>query len=288
MNLKETEARSIARQGSGVTMTDDLNSVREALPRRLFLHRLNPLAKVAAPLPAVALLFFVRDMAIPIGLGLLALTTLCVGARPRPPMALTLVLGTPALIALLTVSVGVWTDPAGVADTPILVRIGDISVREGALLVGFLAALRMVAILLSMLLLAAGTDGPELVRALVAQLRVPYRFGYAALAAFHFVPRFKYELDLIRQAHRVRGTGSGCGPVAAARRGWGYLIPLLAGAIRHAERVALAMDARAFGAYPIRTERDPSRWRASDSAFVLLYWAVAGVIVGVAVLLELS
>jgi hypothetical protein len=32
-------------------------------------------------------------------------------------------------------------------------------------------------------------------------------------------------------------------------------VPLLAGAIRHAERVALAMDARAFGAHPDRTER---------------------------------
>ena len=60
----------------------------------------------------------------------------------------------------------------------------------------------------------------------------------------------------------------------------GTAIPLLASAIRHAERVALAMDARAFGAHPTRTERTLSRWRARDTAaqnsstnaVVAIYW----------------
>jgi energy-coupling factor transport system permease protein len=98
-------------------------------------------------------------------------------------------------------------------------------------------------------------ERPDLVRASVQQLRVPYRVGYTALAAFRFVPRFGHELDVIRQAHRVRGAHGGRGPFAAVARWWGYIVPLLAGAIRHAERVALAMDARAFGAHPDRTER---------------------------------
>ena len=53
------------------------------------------------------------------------------------------------------------------------------------------------------------------------------------------------------------------------------VVPLLAGAIRHAERVALAMDARAFGAHPDRTERTISRWRRRDTVFVIAFW-VAG------------
>ena len=58
------------------------------------------------------------------------------------------------------------------------------------------------------------------------------------------------------------------------RRGIGYSIPLLASAIRHAERVALAMDARAFGAHDTRTERVLSRWRARDTVFVAAFWMV--------------
>nr|MDQ2697790.1 energy-coupling factor transporter transmembrane protein EcfT [Actinomycetota bacterium] len=57
-----------------------------------------------------------------------------------------------------------------------------------------------------------------------------------------------------------------------------YAVPLLASAIRHAERVALAMDARAFGAHPTRTERVISRWRARDSMFVLLFWVASAAI----------
>jgi energy-coupling factor transport system permease protein len=47
------------------------------------------------------------------------------------------------------------------------------------------------------------------------------------------------------------------------------MVPLLAGGIRHAERVALAMDARGFGAVDNRTyfRRSVFGWR--DVAFAL-------------------
>ena len=75
----------------------------------------------------------------------------------------------------------------------------------------------------SSLSLIAGltTTGPDLVRATVQQLRVPYRIGYTALAAFRFVPRFGHELEVIRQAHRVRGAHGGRGPFAAVARWFG-------------------------------------------------------------------
>jgi len=118
----------------------------------------------------------------------------------------------------------------------------------------------------------------------VQNLRVPYRIGYTALAALRFVPRFGHELEVIRAAHRVRGTDTRRGPVAAVRRAIGYSIPLLASAIRHAERVALAMDARAFGAHATRTERTLSRWRVRDTVFVVAFWAVGAAVYVLAVL----
>ena len=105
--------------------------------------------------------------------------------------------------------------------------------------------------------------------------RPPWAFlGYTALAAYRFVPRFGYELSVIRAAHRVRGHGfggrfGGRGPVARLVRGWGYVVPLLASGIRHAERVALSMDARAFGAHRTRTERHLVPWRTRDTVFVI-------------------
>jgi energy-coupling factor transport system permease protein len=87
---------------------------------------------------------------------------------------------------------------------------------------------------------------------------------------------------VIRAAHRVRGTDTRRGPIAAVRRGIGYSIPLLASAIRHAERVALAMDARAFGAHDTRTERVVSRWRVRDTVFVVAFWVVGVAVYAVA------
>src|SRR5690606_23920782 len=97
--------------------------------------------------------------------------------------------------------------------------------------------------------------------------------GYTALAAYRFVPRFGYELSVIRAAHRVRGHGftgpfGAQGPISRLRRGWGYIVPLLASGIRHAERVALSMDSRAFGAHPTRTERHLLPCRTRDTVFI--------------------
>jgi energy-coupling factor transport system permease protein len=167
-----------------------------------------------------------------------------------------------------------WVDASRVDTTAVVVQIGEWRLFAGALEVGFATALRLGAIITLALLSGLTTTGPDLVRAIVQQLRVPYRIGYTALAAFRFVPRFAHELDIIRQAHRVRGAHGGRGPFAAVARGVGYVVPLLAGAIRHAERVALAMDARAFGAYSDRTERYDVPFRIRDTVFMLLFWAV--------------
>jgi energy-coupling factor transport system permease protein len=61
-------------------------------------------------------------------------------------------------------------------------------------------------------------------------------------------------------------------------RGWGYIVPLLASGIRHAERVALSMDARAFGAYPTRTERHISPFRTRDVVFIVAVILASAVI----------
>ena len=148
-----------------------------------------------------------------------------------------------------------WTDASRVDTSVTILQIGGWSLYGGALAVGLATGLRFVAIIALALIAGLTSTGPDLVRTAVQQLRVPYRIGYTALAAFRFVPRFGHELEVIRQAHRVRGAHGGRGPFAALARWWGYIVPLLAGAIRHAERVALAMDARAFGAHPDRTER---------------------------------
>ncbi|MFT4214742.1 MAG: energy-coupling factor transporter transmembrane component T [Microbacterium sp.] len=247
-----------------------------------FLYGLNPLAKFAAPIPVMAVLIFVRDLTTPAVFLALAALLLGGGARITVRFALLVFVALPAGAVVIGLAMALWTDPALVDMTPAVVRIGGWTLYAGAIGIGLATGTRIAAIIALALIAGLTTTGPDLVRASVQQLRVPYRVGYTALAAFRFVPRFGHELDVIRQAHRVRGAhGSsfgGRGPLAAVARWWGYIVPLLAGAIRHAERVALAMDARAFGAYPERTERHLVPWRRRDTVFVLLFWAISAVV----------
>ncbi len=256
---------------------DPYASVVATSPRQ-FLYALNPLAKVAAVAPAMLALIFVRDLATPAVFLALALLTLMVGARMTARTVGLLCGALPLGILAVGIGFSLWVDAELVADTPAVVQLGDWMLREGALVIGFATALRLGAIVALALIGGLTTTGPDLVRAGVQQLRVPYRVGYTALAAFRFVPRFGHELSVIRAAHRVRGHHGGSGPFARVARAWGYIVPLLAGAIRHAERVALAMDSRAFGAHPTRTERHLVPFRVRDTVFIVVGIAASAAI----------
>ncbi|MBO0980924.1 energy-coupling factor transporter transmembrane component T [Microbacterium sp. SD291] len=248
-----------------------------AAPRQ-FLHALNPLSKVAGVAPAMLLLIFVRDLATPAAFLALGYITLLIGARLTHRTAALLFLAVPLGILAIAFGFSLWVDAELVSASSPILTIGDWTLHQGALLIGFATALRLGAILSLALIGGLTTTGPNLVRSSVQQLRVPYRIGYTALAAFRFVPRFGYELSVIRAAHRVRGHHGGRGPFARIARGWGYIVPLLAGAIRHAERVALAMDSRAFGAHTTRTERHLVPFRARDIVFIAVSLAASAVI----------
>jgi energy-coupling factor transport system permease protein len=247
-----------------------------ASPMR-FLYRLNPLAKLLAPVPAMILLIFVRDVATPLAFVLLTYAVLLVGVSFTRRLALVL-LALPLGALAIGFGFSLWTDPVHVDQSIVVWQVGSWTLYGGALLVGLATGLRIAAIVALALIAGMSTTGPDLVRSTVQQLRVPYRIGYTALAAFRFVPRFGHELEVIRQAHRVRGAHGGRGPIAAISRWSGYVVPLLAGAIRHAERVALAMDARAFGAHPDRTERHLVPFRPRDVVFIVLFVAASAVI----------
>lgn len=267
---------------SGRATVDPYAARRDYGPWR-FLHRLNPLSKVAAPLPAMVVLLFTRDVTTPLAFCAVVVALLVLGARLSGRTIAALLLGIPAVVAVMSLSFGLWADPEITAGTAVLFSVGDYRFTLGAWLIGLATALRLAGVLLLAMIGGLTSTGPDLVRSLVQQLRMPYRLGYTALAAYRFVPRFGHELDVIRQAHRVRGMTAGRGPYAWAKRTAGYVIPLLAGAIRHAERVALAMDARAFGAFATRTERYVIEFRTRDWVFIGCFWSATAIIVALGI-----
>jgi energy-coupling factor transport system permease protein len=115
------------------------------------------------------------------------------------------------------------------------------------------------------------TDTTRLVDALVQQAHMPERFAYGALAAFQAIPRLAEDLVALREARRIRGLRASWHPR--------ILVGLLVLAIRRADRLAVAMDARGFGSGQ-RTRFRSVEWSLADG--VLLGAGVAVLVAAMA------
>lgn len=243
------------------------------------LQRLNPLTKIVATAPALLLLAFTRDPYLPGTFAAVTLLTIATLGRV-PPRRLGLLLAPmAALLAgfLLLYPLAAASDV--VSDTPVLFALGPLEIRRGGVLLGLATGLRIVAIISLTLLFALTTDVVDFIQALVQRWKVPYRIGYTAMASLRFLPRFAHELQVIAAAHRVRGLSDHGGLRARVQRASRTTVPLLSSSIRHAERVALAMDSRGFGAFPQRTYRRQVGFHRRDLGFVVAAWAVSAAIV---------
>jgi len=136
-----------------------------------------------------------------------------------------------------------------------LLTLGPWRITAEAIDAGVGLGLRVVAIGAVGAVFALTTDSTRLVDALVQQAHVSERFAYGALAAYGALPRFGEDLANLRAARRMRGLRGSWHPR--------ILVGLLVLAIRHGDRMALAMDARAFGFGPRSCYREV-RWSRLD------------------------
>lgn len=218
-----------------------------------FLHRLNPLSKFIVTLAFFVLMLLTTEAWTPLAFTLLTLVVLLWLGR----IPLERVLGVLWPILLISFSFLLFypflVRQSLVVNTPLLFELGPFHIYEGGLVLGVAIAMRVLALLVVSLPFSLTTDSADFIRALVQQWRLPYRIGYSTLAAFRFVPMLQTEMSVIGAAHRVRGVNGGRGLSGTYERLRRYAVPLLATAIRQAERTALAMDGRAFGAFPQRS-----------------------------------
>ena len=136
-----------------------------------------------------------------------------------------------------------------------LARIGPLRITEEAVAAAAGVGARVASIVSVGVVFALTTDSTRLVDSLVQLGRVSPRFAYGALAAYQAVPRLARDLGTLRGARRMRGL-----------REWHprLLVGLLVRAIRHADQLAIAMDARGFGAGP-RSVYRPIGWTQLDA-----------------------
>lgn len=245
------------------------------------LPRANPLAKIAAALALMIALFASLDWvtALLILAGLLALL-------PWSGLHPTTLLRRAWPLLLAAASIGFLNVVfAGQQLGPTIVVIGPLRIGEETLVNGAGLATRLVAILTAGLLSTATSQPTDLADALVQQLRVSPRFAIGALAALRLLPIMAVEWQTLAMARRARGVGAGRNPLAGLRLFAGMVLALLVGAVRRGGRMALAMEARGFGALPCRTTARHQRMRPGDWAWIIGAVLLAAVAVGASVAL---
>lgn len=244
-----------------------------------FLHRLNPLSKVLATLPVLAFVALTTDPWTPLAIIVLNVLVLLVLGRVSFTRLLKILAPLSLLMVGFLLVYPLVVRRELVQDTPLLLSLGPIQVYRGGLVFGIATALRVFCLISLSLPFSLTTDSSDFIRALVQQWKLPYRVGYSAMAAFRFVPMLQTELLVIQAAHRVRGISDKGGLRAQYDRLKRYAVPLLATAIRQAERTALAMEGRAFGAFDTRTYFKRMAFAPRDFAFVLSFWLACALIV---------
>ena len=245
------------------------------------LARANPVSKLAAALVLLVALFASLD-GVTAGVVLLGLVALL----PASGLSVRTLLGRAWLVGVTAISIGAFNVLfAAVQLGPTVVDVGPLRIGAETLANGGGLVLRLLAIALAGLLATATSDPIDVADALVQQLRVSPRFAIGVLASLRLLPLLAQEWQTLGMARRARGVEAGRSPVAAVRLFAGRLLSLLVGVIRRGSRLALAMEARGFGALPCRSVARPQRMRASDWAWIGGALALAALAVGVSLAL---
>ena len=120
---------------------------------------------------------------------------------------------------------------------------------------GALMALRFLNVVLASHLFVSTTE-PELLAYALMQAGLPYRYGFAFLAAMRFVPYFRDQAQTVRHAQMVRGIALDCATPKSVFLAARYtFIPVVVSALGRVESLAVSMEGRCFGLYPTRTFR---------------------------------
>ncbi|HEX5452099.1 MAG TPA: energy-coupling factor transporter transmembrane component T [Candidatus Limnocylindrales bacterium] len=251
-------------------------AVREdaALPRAAPVTRLAVGAiwlAVAAIVPTIA-----GELVLCCAGGAALVTLSGVPLRPLPRRLAPIALAAVGLALTAAIGNQANTNPA----EPALLLVGPLRLTGPAILAGLALGFRIVAIALTSVLVFAPSDTTRLADSLVQQWHLPDRVAYGTVAAIGLAPLIAADWNSTGAARRLRGLEPRWlpGRLAAVP---GRLVVVLIAALRRAERVGLAMDARGFDSGIPRSRYRPIRLGSIDLVLGLVGLAVAAVALAV-------
>jgi energy-coupling factor transport system permease protein len=124
------------------------------------------------------------------------------------------------------------------------------------------------------------TTSPDHLSLALEETHVPYEFTFAFTTAVRFVPVLAEEAQTIMDAQKARGLELERGNFLKRVRNYiPILIPLIVSAIRRSLELAEAMESRAWGVTPKRTNLYVLKMKLGDA--VLLALSIVLLVVGI-------
>ncbi|WP_028782545.1 energy-coupling factor transporter transmembrane component T family protein [Thalassobacillus devorans] len=158
-----------------------------------------------------------------------------------------------------------------------MVTIGFVTFSEADLQVALSLSLRVLSFALLSLMFILTTNKTGFLLSLMQQLKLSPKIAYGVLAGYRFLPMMMTEWKAIRMAHRIRGLRRGKGISGRVQEMKRYVIPLLASAIRKAERTAIAMESKGFTGSKERTFYRQMKITLQDWVFLGVMLSLYGI-----------
>ncbi|MDU0478279.1 energy-coupling factor transporter transmembrane component T [Staphylococcus chromogenes] len=238
------------------------------------LRGINPVTRlVAIALATTPLLLSVDIVSAAVALGLtVLLAPLCGVSWPRlARRSGPLVLATP----VAGLSMALYGRPEGAEYFSFLFA----HVTDNSLALAAAIMVRILAVGVPVIVLAADIDPTELGDGLAQVARLPHRFVVASVAGVRLLSLFRRDWQSLSRARRSRGVAD----VGRVRNFFQMSFALLVLAIRRGSKLATAMEARGFGGPQQRTWARSSTvsWRDAALLAVSLGIGVAAILVAV-------
>ncbi len=238
------------------------------------LQRLDPRTRIIL---VVLFLAVITVVAQPLGLVISLVIILLgwwVGGVPFEPLRRSWLTVLPFLLILALIQVLFYVRPGN----QVLLTIGSLSISDASIWAGVKLLLRFSAYMALLGLAAASLSESELTHGLEALLhpltvlRIPVQdFVLAVQVTMRFFPLLAQSAERIAKAQASRGADwrpSGWNLIQRARQFFPLLVPLFVTSLRRAENMAMAMDARGYGALPYRTSMVSLHWKRSDALVI--------------------
>ncbi len=245
-----------------------MKEIMQYINRDSFLHRMNPLSKIAAVTGIIALSvltinpFFLAFMVFGI-----FLASLGAGLQQELLKQVKLLFFLSISLILLTIftlksgeTVG-YLIPAGT-----LTASGLVPITTGALDFGIVLSLRFFAMLFAFQLLVVTTKPSDLMKALLA-IHVPVDYVLMFVIALRFIPSLQVEGQRIHEAQLARGYNPGTGLRGKIMSVKPILVPLVANSLGRTQVLGLTMDMRGYRSRQ-SVEKNKLTWNKTDVAAI--------------------